>query len=412
MVHVVAQPVTSHRPQLFSPHEQEYLAGMKRKDRSELVEMVQPNRRRAVAAPMPLRLQVLRSTLPDALKLQLFDDMKSCGGDKHTQWVKRLLRLPLGVVTARPRVAVGAAIKHARDLMDRGATGHVETKREVLKLVCQAAAQGGGATASYALGLEGAPGTGKTHFVTHCLAAALGRPLVSVPLGGASDLSYLMGSIYTYEGSKEGRLAAALMEAKCMDPIVYFDEVDKISPTDKGSEIVSTLIHLIDPSANTALRDRYFHGVDLDFSKCTFVFSYNDASKVHPVLLDRIRRVAVPTPTMSERVEIVQQHLVPRIQRRLNAPLAPSRETVEYILERCSQGGMRAAEKTLDHVLATAQLYASCPLTEQVEVLGKRMETVFDESDGGVCVAFAREVVTDVVDEREQRDVKQMSMYL
>ena len=73
---------------------------------------------------------------------------------------------------------------------------------------------------------------------------------------------------------------------------------------------------------------------------------------------------------------------------------------------------MRAAEKTLDHVLATAQLYASCPLTEQVEVLGRRMETVFDESDGGVCVAFAREVVTDVVDEREQRDVKQMSMYL
>ena len=105
---------------------------------------------------------------------------------------------------------------------------------------------------------------------------ALQRPS-STSLWGASDVSFLLG--HSYAGSKEGALAAGLIESKCMNPVVYFDEVDKISETERGREICNLLIHLIDPTANGALRDRYFYGLDLDFSNYTFVFSFNDASR-------------------------------------------------------------------------------------------------------------------------------------
>lgn len=338
------------------PLEREYVRSLKRKDRTEVVKRLTDDSKRT-RTTVPLRIQVLQSDLPGDLRTQIFDELQGCTSDKYVQWVRRLLRVPVGVLHTPTRAASTAdALGDARAVMDRQITGHADAKREVLSLVCQECCGGTGA-GHYALGLEGPPGTGKTHFAKNALAPALGRPLVSIPLGGATDISFLLGNMYTYEGSKEGRLVSGLVEAGCCNPIFFFDEVDKISATERGQEIVSVLIHLIDPTANTALRDRYLHNLDLDFSKCTFVFSYNDASRVSPVLLDRIKRVKMPAPTDQEREDIVRVHLVPRAQRRLNTSLFLSDEAVRVILQKKS-GGMRGTEKNVDHVLCAAQLAA------------------------------------------------------
>lgn len=223
--------------------------------------------------------------------------------------------------------------------------------------------------------------------VRNAIAPALGRPLVSIPLGGATDVSYLLGSIYTYEGSREGRLVSALTESKCCNPIIHLDEVDKISTTDRGGEIVNVLIHLIDPSANSSLRDRYFHGIDLDFSKCTFIFSYNDASKVNPILLDRIKRVRIDAPTSEERAKIVNDHLVPRIKARLGTSLDLSTEAMTHILSRATGGGMRSIEKEVDHVMAAAQLCNECGSADG-SLVGAHKVTVLDS--GKVTKEFAQ----------------------
>jgi ATP-dependent Lon protease len=108
-------------------------------------------------------------------------------------------------------------------------------------------------------------------------------------LGGASDSANFVGHAFTYEGSTWGRIADSLMTARCMNPVLYFDELDKVSTTPHGEEIISMLIHLTDRSQNTQFHDRYFAGVDFDLSQCLFVFSYNDESKIHPVLKDRMQ---------------------------------------------------------------------------------------------------------------------------
>ena len=104
-------------------------------------------------------------------------------------------------------------------------------------------------------------------------------------LGGASDSSFLEGHSY-YEGMQQGKIVQILMESKSMNPVIYFDELDKVSDTAKGEEIIGILTHLTDTTQNSAFHDKYFADIDFDLSKCLFIFSYNDESKVNPILKD------------------------------------------------------------------------------------------------------------------------------
>lgn len=372
--------------------ERDYLTGMKRKDRIDIVHLI--GTPKIAKYEMPLRIQVLQSSLPQHVRLQVFEDLGRNTSEKYTTWVHRLIRLPVSVL--HPSRNIGNmydVVRRARLTMDRCITGHADAKREVLKLICQTYATGGLCASNYSLGFEGPPGTGKTHFVKTALTSALDRPLVSIPLGGANDVAYLLGNLFVYEGSKEGRLASALMEAKCCNPIIYFDEVDKISTTDRGAELVGALIHLVDPTSNTALQDRYFHNVDIDYSKCTFVFSYNDPSKVSPVLLDRVKRISMPVPSDDERQTIICDHLLPRARNRLKTNISLSQGALDVIVRRASttKGGMRNAEKDVDHVISNAYLCRACQ-EDKGDVAGAKNVKVFDK-DEYVSGAFADAVL-------------------
>ena len=373
----------------LSPYEQSYVKGLKRKERSDLARVL---KRPLAASCTPLRVQVLQSDLPDAVKVQIFNELRA-PSDKYVTWVKKVIQLPMGRLRHPDFVSlpVREAVARAQSVMDSHISGHSHAKREVLKMVCQMQA-GGTCGSAYSIGLEGPPGTGKTYFAKEAIPKALDRKLVTIPLGGATDVSFMLGHIYTYEGAKEGRLAAALMEAKCANPVIFFDEVDKISHTEKGAEIVSTLIHLIDPSANACLRDRYLHGIDLDFSKCTFVFSYNDPTAISPILLDRIKRISMPSPTDEERSAITRTHILPRAQRRLNTHLGVSEEALGVILGRAC-GGMRGVEKDLDHVLAAAQL---CVLCDDVTLAGLEEGTKVLDAQSLITSEFACGIVASL----------------
>jgi ATP-dependent Lon protease len=98
-----------------------------------------------------------------------------------------------------------------------------------------------------------------------------------------------------------------------MDPIIYFDELDKISKTHKGDEITNLLVHLTDPAQNSHFRDKYFHGIDIDLSRATMIFSFNDPSKVNPILLDRITTVETKYLLSSQKIHIAKNYLLPEM---------------------------------------------------------------------------------------------------
>jgi ATP-dependent Lon protease len=114
-----------------------------------------------------------------------------------------------------------------------------------------------------------------------------------------------------------GRIADSLMHSKCMNPVLYFDELDKISGTPHGEEIASMLIHLTDRSQNSQFHDRYFSGIDLDVSQCLFVFSFNDINLVNPILRDRMQVIHCGGYSQKEKQTILEQYVWPDLLKRL-----------------------------------------------------------------------------------------------
>jgi ATP-dependent Lon protease len=102
-----------------------------------------------------------------------------------------------------------------------------------------------------------------------------------------------------------------LMESKVMNPVIFFDELDKISNTAKGNEITGLLTHLTDFTQNNIFHDKYFAEIDIDFSKTVFFFSFNDIELINPILKDRLTIVEFEGYSTEEKISIVQDFIIP-----------------------------------------------------------------------------------------------------
>ena len=280
---------------------------------------------------IPLRFRVLLSEMDDKVKavamkkVESLAAMMDCGSAyaKIKHWVDGICALPIGKYASlpvdpdAPREQVGAFLEGMRQKLDKAVHGHGEAKGHIVRLLAQWITNP--ASKGLVVGIHGPPGIGKTEL---CLSVCnvLGLPCEFVPLGGAKEGTYLDGHSYTYEGSTWGKIADALMKCKVMNPVLFFDELDKISESSKGDEIVNLLIHLTDPTQNGRFNDKFFMDVELDLSRCLCMFSYNDENKINPVLKDRMVRVKTEGYTIKDKQQIAKEHLLPGIldQFRLN----------------------------------------------------------------------------------------------
>ena len=207
-------------------------------------------------------------------------------------------------------------ISQVRCTLDECIYGQKDAKRHIERLIGQWI---NGKMDGCIFGFQGPPGVGKTTLCKKGLAKCLidenneTRPFAFIALGGARNGSYLDGHNYTYLGSTWGRIVDILIESECMNPIIYIDELDKVSNTEHGKEIIGILTHLTDPSQNEEFTDKYFSGVKLDLSKCIIVFSYNDSSLIDPILKDRIVEVNVKSISKKEKIHISKEFLLPEI---------------------------------------------------------------------------------------------------
>ena len=273
----------------------------------------------------PQRLHLLLSDIPMKFKtivLQKMSTLHTIAEDradyqKLKGWIDAFLRIPFNIYRNLPvKMDDGKQICNeymiqAKQTLDNCVYGHDDAKIQILQLIGQWITNPSAIGTSIAI--QGPPGSGKTSIVRDGISKILGRDFAFIALGGGGDSSFLEGHSYTYTGSTWGRIVQILIEAKSMNPVIYFDELDKVSDSSRGQEIMGILTHLTDTSQNDEFHDKYFSEIDFDLSKCLFIFSYNDESKVNNILKDRMYHIQTQGYKIKEKIIIANKYLLPKI---------------------------------------------------------------------------------------------------
>lgn len=252
---------------------------------------------------------------------------------------------------------VNTYMNGVKNILDKSIYGHDKAKQQIEQIIGQWI---NGEADGYCFGFEGPAGVGKTSLakrgLANCLCDAEGqsRPFAMIQMGGDSNGSTIHGHNYTYVGSIWGSIVQILMDKKCMNPIIFIDEVDKISKTENGKEIVGILTHLLDSTQNDCFQDKYFSGIDIDLSKALFILSYNDPDSIDRILLDRVHRIRFSSLSLDEKIVICKSHLLLDIYKKMGLEnmISIDDDVLKFIIEEyTAEAGVRKLKEILFEII-------------------------------------------------------------
>ncbi|GAF95422.1 unnamed protein product, partial [marine sediment metagenome] len=178
-------------------------------------------------------------------------------------------------------------------------------------------------------------------------------------LGGSTHASVLQGHSYTFEGAQPGLIVQALQKCGCMNPIIYFDELDKISETSQGQEIQNLLCHITDDSQNSEYQDKFLSNININLQNVTLVFSFNDVDKINPILKDRLKIIHTKGFSVEDKIKIGQNFLIPEICKNIGYEnLEFSHDLINYIINQYTlkEDGVRNLKKKIEDIVSLCNL--------------------------------------------------------
>jgi ATP-dependent Lon protease len=322
----------------------------------------------------PYRISLLETNMPVLFKGAAIKKINSLHHmDPHNSeyhkvkhWVDNFMRIPFGTYTSLP-ISIEDGVDKCHDFMENAQKtlndsvyGLNDAKMQIMQVLGQLITNP--SSIGSAIAIHGPPGTGKTSLCKEGISKILNRPFAFIALGGATDSSFLEGHSFTYEGSLWGKIVQILIDSRCMNPVIFFDELDKISETPKGEEIVGILTHLTDTTQNSQFHDKYFSEVEFDLSKCLFIFSYNDETKINPILKDRMYKIQTKGYDKKQKLIISTNYLLPKIREQIKFNVGEvniTDEALNYIIENnCNnEDGVRNLKRCLEIIHTKLNLY-------------------------------------------------------
>ncbi len=297
--------------------------------------------------------------------LNYFDELKESGkkndeSKKRLDWIKHVLKLP----TKHKDIGISdhEQLINIRTNIDKEIYQMNPVKDDLLSIIYNYASNPKSTHNSVAL--WGPPGTGKTHLLK-CFAQHAKIPYVQLSIGNINDASYLIGSSYTYVHSEPGHIVKSINRMGYKNGIIFLDEIDKISNSDRGSEVLGTMMHLCDFTQNSAFEDKYLSGIPIDMSNYLFVYSLNDIDKMNKALLSRIGQnmIKVPDYTLGDKIIIGEQYIIPKLLSDLNINpelITFPNQTISYIITDCipiASKGIRELKGILFKIIRLIKYY-------------------------------------------------------
>lgn len=313
---------------------------------------------------------------------------------KQKEWIECVLDMPWGKyidvnIDKRNRIKY---IRDIKESLDEDTYGLNEAKEQVLNFCVKRITNPKGK--SIALALQGNAGIGKTRLI-RSLSKTLNLPLRMISLGGCKDVNYFKGHGFTYEGAIAGRIVQILRDVQCMNPIIMFDELDKISESE-FTAINGFLTHLIDYTSNTEFQDNYLSGLNIDLSQVFFIFSFNDINKIDVIVRDRLKVIYMRDPTIEEKVQIARKHIIPEIIKDIGfeegIDIIFSEEIIKYIIEKSTieEKGLRQLYRNIETILLRLNV---------IITTNSELELTYNIEDIVYPLIMTRDVIDKLFDE-------------
>ena len=296
--------------------------------------------------------RIQKAKLPDEVREKLLKENERLsrtpfGSAEATvlrSYLDTCLEIPWNAST-RDRVSVSTAQK----VLDADHEGLDKVKTRILEFL--AVKQLNPDLKNQIICLVGPPGTGKTS-VAASIAHAMNRKYVRVSLGGVRDEAEIRGHRRTYIGSRPGRVINALKIAGSSNPVMLFDELDKLA-NDSHGDPTSAMLEVLDSEQNSAFRDNFIE-LPVDLSECLFIATANTTETIPPALLDRLEIIRMDSYSDSEKIAIAKHHLIPKQLKAHGLTASKCRIGTEAIAELISsytrENGVRGLEREIASV--------------------------------------------------------------
>tara|TARA_B100001248_G_C27385398_1_gene459360 strand:- start:346 stop:2202 length:1857 start_codon:yes stop_codon:yes gene_type:complete len=368
----------------------------------------------------PIKYQILESNLDIKNKAICMDKLESLqmlseeSGEFHKMktWLETLLKVPFNTYTNLPVSMnnqpedINKYLLKVYDNLNSAMYGQEQAKYQIIQYISQCISNP--LSAGNVIGLCGPPGCGKTTLIKEGVSKAIERPFSFITLGGSGGANLFEGHSYTYEGATWGNIVSILIQSKCMNPIIYMDELDKISNTKEGKEISGILTHLTDPSQNKEFHDRYFSNIDFDLSKALIIFSYNDESKIDPILRDRLKVIYTKGYSEKEKLVIVKDYMLKSIYKNIGLnenDIILNEDNIKHIISKTTkEQGVRNLKRSLETIIS------------KINVLRLNSHNLlnlpFKIKDFKLPITLTNEIIDNLIDKKVDFDAPPPFMYM